>query len=529
MGLERVEAELEKIRGPAKAAGLLQRGRISDHTDEGAAAFDRPLSEPILPPGAELAMGKGVPRWIHDMLARRQELNTQFYQLVDALVMAFALIAAHTVRFFGTRWFHLPYPIDPFRNYQWLLLILMPFGPIFLDLQGFYRSPLNKTIWKSFVQILRTLVYLSLMVGACVIFLRLPLTSRAVPLLFMLIVTVALLVKERLVVRGIRRRAARGELRERVLLAGVPEDIAALESSLSAEETLLLNITDRIDIEEQPISDLVEAMHRHAVSRVIFAASHGRLDRVEAAIGACEVEGVSAWLVANFIQTSIAKPDFDAFGGRPMLVFRSTPEVSWALAVKRVIDALGAALLIVVFALPMLLVALGIRLTSKGPIIFKQMRAGKYGKPFVMYKFRSMSSDAEMRRAELLPFNQMSGPVFKVDNDPRITPLGRWLRRTSMDELPQFFNVLAGHMSLVGPRPLPIYEVENFEHRAQRRRLSVKPGLTCLWQISGRNQVKDFSDWVKLDLQYIDHWSLGLDFKILLRTVPAVLFGFGAK
>ena len=163
------------------------------------------------------------------------------------------------------------------------------------------------------------------------------------------------------------------------------------------------------------------------------------------------------------------------------------------------------------------------------PVVFKQERAGKNGKPFVMYKFRSMSSDAEMRRAELLPFNQMRGPVFKVEADPRITPLGRWLRRTSMDELPQLFNVLKGNMSLVGPRPLPLYEVEKFENTAQRRRLSVKPGLTCLWQISGRNQVKDFSDWVTLDLEYIDHWSLGLDLKILLRTIPTVLFGLGAK
>ena len=135
----------------------------------------------------------------------------------------------------------------------------------------------------------------------------------------------------------------------------------------------------------------------------------------------------------------------------------------------------------------------------------------------------------EMRRAELLPFNQMRGPVFKVAEDPRITPLGRWLRRTSMDETPQLLNVLKGNMSLVGPRPLPLYEVEKFENTAQRRRLSVKPGLTCLWQISGRNQVMDFSDWVKLDLEYIDRWSLGLDFKILFRTVPAVLFGLGAK
>jgi lipopolysaccharide/colanic/teichoic acid biosynthesis glycosyltransferase len=175
------------------------------------------------------------------------------------------------------------------------------------------------------------------------------------------------------------------------------------------------------------------------------------------------------------------------------------------------------------------LAALVIKFTSPGPIIFRQQRGGKNGKPFTMYKFRTMHSDAEMRRAELEAFNQMSGPVFKIDRDPRITRFGRWLRKTSVDELPQLLNILQGSMSLVGPRPLPLYEVEKFENTAQRRRLSVKPGLTCLWQISGRNEVKEFSDWVRLDLEYIDNWSLWLDCKILLRTIPAVLFGSGAK
>jgi exopolysaccharide biosynthesis polyprenyl glycosylphosphotransferase len=463
------------------------------------------------------------------MIARRQELNTQYHQLVDSLMMALSLFAAHILRAEGTYWFHLPYPIEPFRSYQWLLLVIMPFGPIFLDLQGFYRSPLEKTLWKSFVQIMRMMIYLGLIVGCCVIFLRLPLTSRAVPLLFLVIATVALLIKDQLSKRRVRRRAARGQLRERVLLAGVPEDIVALEKSLSLEESLRLNVVERIDIQSRPISDLVEAMHRHAVARVVFAASHGQLDRVEQAIGACEIEGVPAWLLANFIHTSIAKPDFDAFGDRPMLVFRSTPDVSWALLVKRVIDTLGAFAALIFFSIPMLVAAIAIKLTSEGPIIFKQMRAGKHGRPFVMYKIRTMWSDAEMRRSELLPYNQMRGPVFKVEEDPRVTPIGRWLRRTSIDETPQLLNVLRGHMSLVGPRPLPIYEVENFENTAQRRRLSVKPGVTCLWQISGRNKLHDFSEWVKLDLDYIDNWSLGLDIKILLRTVPAVLLGKGAS
>lgn len=463
------------------------------------------------------------------MLARKQELNTQLQQLIDAFLLALSLIAAHILRSYGTDWFHLENPIGPFSEEQWLLVAIMPFGPILLDLQGFYQSPLTKSRWKSFVQALRAMVYLSIVVSACVIFLRLPLPNRTTPLLFIAIGILVLLVKERIMIAIIQRRARRGELRERILLAGVPEDIAALERSFTPDQRLLMNIAERIDIETQPISDLVAAMHRHAVTRVIFAAAHSQLNRVEQAIGACEVEGVPAWLVADFIQTAIAKPDFDAFAGRPMLVFRSTPEVSWALLVKAIIDRVGALLALVVFAIPMIIAAAVIRVTSRGPAIFRQERAGKHGKPFTMYKFRSMENDAEMRRAELLPFNQMQGPVFKVDDDPRVTPFGHWMRRTSFDELPQLINVLLGDMSLVGPRPLPVYEVEKFENTAQRRRLSVKPGLTSQWQISGRNEVKDFSDWVRLDLDYIDRWSLGLDLKILLRTIPAVLFGFGAK
>lgn len=463
------------------------------------------------------------------MLARRQELNTQLQVLIDGFLLAVSLWVAWVLRYYSTSWFNLRDTVDPFHNYHWLFIVIMPFGPILLDLQGFYLSPLSKTRWRSLVQIVRAMIGLSIIVSACVIFMRLPLINRAVPLLFILIGTVVLLVKERLMVAHLKRRAMRGEQREPVLLAGLPQDLAALERSFTPEQQVLIEVVGRIDIDQQPISDLVEAMHKHAVSRVIFAAGHSRLNRVEEAISACEVEGVPAWLVADFIQTSIAKPDFDAFAGRPMLVFRSTPEVSWALLIKRSIDIMGSALALLIFVIPMAVVALMIRLTSTGPVIFRQRRAGQFGKPFVMYKFRSMTDDAEMRRAELEPFNQMSGPVFKVESDPRITPLGRWLRRTSFDELPQLWNVLTGNMSLVGPRPLPVYEVEKFENTAQRRRLSVKPGLTCLWQISGRNQVRDFSDWVRLDLDYIDRWSLALDFKILVRTIPAVILGLGAK
>jgi exopolysaccharide biosynthesis polyprenyl glycosylphosphotransferase len=192
-------------------------------------------------------------------------------------------------------------------------------------------------------------------------------------------------------------------------------------------------------------------------------------------------------------------------------------------------DFCGALVALAIVAIPLLLVAVLVKLTSPGPIFFRQQRSGLNGRPFILYKFRTMVTNAEQMKHELAAMNEMSGPVFKLTNDPRITPLGRFLRKFSIDEFPQLFNVLRGEMSLVGPRPLPVDEVKRFHDLAHRRRLSVKPGLTCLWQISGRNNVKDFKDWVRLDLEYIDNWSLWLDCKILCRTVPVVLIGLGAK
>ena len=197
------------------------------------------------------------------------------------------------------------------------------------------------------------------------------------------------------------------------------------------------------------------------------------------------------------------------------------------MLVKRVMDVFLALLLTVVFSPVMLLTAILIKLTSPGPVLFKQERCGLNGRPFMMDKFRSMVDNAEQLRFELESLNEMDGPVFKSSRDPRVTAIGKLIRRFSIDEFPQLYNVLRGDMSLVGPRPPLPQEVSKYK-RWQRRRLSMKPGITCLWQISGRNEVS-FEDWMKLDLAYIDNWSLLLDLKILLRTVPAVLFGRGAK
>jgi exopolysaccharide biosynthesis polyprenyl glycosylphosphotransferase len=251
---------------------------------------------------------------------------------------------------------------------------------------------------------------------------------------------------------------------------------------------------------------------------------------VEKAIQACELEGVEAWLIADFFKTNISRTMFDDLAGRPMLVFHSAPDISFRTAVKRLVDIFGATAFLLAFGWNLsLLFAILVKRSSPGAIFFRQKRAGLHGEPFTMLKFRTMVSDAEQRKKELEQFNEMTGPVFKVTNDPRVTAVGRFLRKYSFDEWPQVWNVLRGEMSLVGPRPLPVDEVERFDDLAHRRRLSVKPGLTCLWQVSGRNNVRDFRDWVRLDLEYIDNWSLWLDFKILVRTIPVVLVGTGAK
>jgi exopolysaccharide biosynthesis polyprenyl glycosylphosphotransferase len=212
-----------------------------------------------------------------------------------------------------------------------------------------------------------------------------------------------------------------------------------------------------------------------------------------------------------------------------VLVFRRGTGTSWPQLAKQIVDLAGAMVAVVLLSPVMLAAAIAIKMTSPGPVLFRQQRAGLNGKPFVMYKFRSMVTNAEQMKQELARLNEMSGPVFKVTDDPRVTKVGKFLRKRSIDEFPQLFNVLRLEMSLVGPRPLPLEEVRRFDDLSHRRRLSVRPGLTCTWQVSGRNDVKDFKDWVRMDLEYIDKWSLRLDFSILWRTIWVVLLGTGAR
>ncbi len=462
------------------------------------------------------------------MLGRRQEFNLKLIQILDSVLLALAFWAAYALRTHGTTVFGWT-PIPALEKFYWQMLLIVPFTPLVLERSGFYTHPAQKNTVRSLTQLAQGLLIIVLLTSVFVAFGQRAAESRAVVLLFPLIAIPALMLRELLVKQWLRKQISKGRWKERVILAGPPLDVEKLLASFTAAQIAELDIVDRIDISVEPVSRLVIALHEKSVERVIFAAAHVHLNRIEEAVNACEIEGVEAWLWANFIQTSIARPTFDAMGGKAMLVFRCTPEVSWALFVKSLMDKVGALIAIAFGLLIMIPTWIAIRIVSPGPAIFTQMRSGRHGHPFKMYKFRTMCTDAEQKQQELQAMNQMSGPVFKVERDPRIFPLGRWLRKLSIDELPQLFNVLIGDMSLVGPRPLPVYEVEKFADPAHRRRLSMKPGITCLWQISGRNEIKEFDQWVELDLKYIDNWSLWLDISILVRTIPAVLLGSGAK
>jgi exopolysaccharide biosynthesis polyprenyl glycosylphosphotransferase len=213
--------------------------------------------------------------------------------------------------------------------------------------------------------------------------------------------------------------------------------------------------------------------------------------------------------------------------GIPLLTFTNTPGAVFPLFIKWLADVVGSALLLVVLSPLLLLTGLAVWLSSKGPMLYTQRRCGLNGRTFTLYKFRTMYLGADQRLDEVAYLNEVNGPAFKAKRDPRATPIGRWLRRWSLDELPQLVNVLKGEMSLVGPRPPIPEEVAKYE-RWQRRRLSMKPGITGLWQVSGRAGIDNFDEWIAFDLRYIDQWSLWLDFKILVKTIPAVLFARGA-
>ena len=275
-----------------------------------------------------------------------------------------------------------------------------------------------------------------------------------------------------------------------------------------------------------PVSELQTILREQVVDEIVFAVGSESLAELEEVFLLCDQEGVRTRVVVDFFPHVNSTVSLDRFGGTPLLTFSAAPDDELRLLAKRLTDIAAAAFGLLLLSPFMAAIAALIRITSPGPAIFRQVRCGLNGRRFVFYKFRSMCRDAEALKASLAHLNTRE-TVFKIPLDPRLTPLGRYLRKFSIDEWPQLWNVLRGDMSLVGPRPAVPNEVDQYK-LWQRRRLRMRPGLTCLWAVSGRDSV-DFETWMKLDMQYIDNWSLALDWKIVLRTIPRVLVGHGAN
>jgi exopolysaccharide biosynthesis polyprenyl glycosylphosphotransferase len=433
-----------------------------------------------------------------------------------------------------------PTPLHPFDRYLVLLLLILPFWAVMLYSAGFYRShrtlPLAEEIWAATKVSIGGTAILALLVYG----LHLEFVSRWLLVVFAA-VNFALLATEKVALRIVSRMVrARGYNFRTVLLVGTGQKAAQLADFLEAHPHWGFRVVGYLDDDNGGeirranrwpslgrITDLEGVLLREVVDELVFVIEKGKLGVYEEALMVAERHGVRAHVSLDIFPHVLARPVLEELDGIPLLSFTTTPSNPTQLVIKRAID-LVVSLALFVLTLPIqLLAVIAIKLTSHGPVFFPQVRCGLNGRHFTLLKFRTMNADAEQRLLEISHLNEMSGPVFKATKDPRLTPVGRLLRRLSIDELPQLLNVIRGDMSLVGPRPPLPEEVARYEPW-QHRRLSMSPGLTCLWQVSGRNEV-DFDRWMALDLKYIDTWSPMLDLKILLKTVPAVLSGRGAR
>ncbi len=275
------------------------------------------------------------------------------------------------------------------------------------------------------------------------------------------------------------------------------------------------------------IEDIREVLKNNVVDEVIVAVPRSMINQISMIFSACEEEGVKLRLMADIYDFNIARMQLDLIGDTPLLSFEPVSQNANELLLKRLFDIIMVLMVMPILLLVTLVVAIAIKMDSPGPVFFTQRRVGFRKRLFPMIKFRSMYIDAEERLKEIEHLNEAEGPIFKISNDPRVTRVGKFIRKTSIDELPQLFNVFLGHMSLVGPRPMSIRDVDLFDKSVQRKRFSVVPGLTGLWQVSGRSNLP-FDKWLELDLTYIDHWSFKLDMTILIKTIPVILKGEGA-
>jgi exopolysaccharide biosynthesis polyprenyl glycosylphosphotransferase len=464
--------------------------------------------------------------------------------VVDVIALVASFCGAYWIRdtlLFSLMpdWF--PKPLFDFRDYVWMNAVILPTWTVLFYAFRLYDPSRLATFRRIPLDIAKASgLGLVLLIGLTY-FLKVQDISRSFMVVFGL-TSFILISSVRLILRtSLQRHGHAKYILKNVLIVGTGEkaqDFARLIDrhrkwgfhllGLVAENRVG-NYSDRAGEYKVigNLGDLEWICKNNVVDEVIFVVPGKILTEMEDLFLLCEELGVNARLAIGIFPHLIARATLDEFSNVPLLTFTTRPTDWAALTIKRAVDFL-IAWTALIFAMPLwVLIGVMIKIDSRGPILFCQERCGLNGRRFTMYKFRSMTSDAEVRMHEVASLNELKGPVFKMRNDPRITRFGKLLRKTSFDEVPQLLNVIKGDMSIVGPRPALPSEIEKYE-RWQRRRLSMKPGLTCIWVIRGRNAVP-FDEWMKLDLEYIDNWSLWLDLQLMIKTFPALLSGRGAS
>ncbi len=427
-------------------------------------------------------------------------------------------------------------------EYIWLFPVLSFLWILFLYLSGMYNSFRFKTI-SQVILIIYQSAYLSFLSFAGIIYLlKIPHISRLFMLLIFLVVSLLLTIEKLLLIAIFRRLRKKGFNYRNILIVGTGKMARSFVKWIKENREFGLNIIGLVDAEKERVGEIIEGYpvigtledipeicKNNTLDQVLFVVPYSWFGQLEEPMNYLKTVGIKMNIAMHYFSHRLGRLIQTEFLGVPMLTFDSTPERRlFAFMIKRVMDIIISATALILLSPIFLITAVLIKITSDGPVLFVQERGSLNGRKFKLYKFRTMKVNAEKELEQLKAMNEMKGPVFKIENDPRITKIGKILRKFSIDELPQLWNVLKGDMSIVGPRPPLLSEVQQYKDW-QRRRLSMRPGLTCLWQVSGRNKITDFDEWARLDLEYIDNWSLWLDIKIMLKTIPVVIFGIGAK
>ena len=467
------------------------------------------------------------------MLRKSFRFQSELAAFLDAVLVCATLLAALVTHKVLAWLFPDTFAtFDMFWSNSWLYVLVVPVWGFVLDFSGVYRQFVGLAPARQARQIARAgLLSFAVLLGLLYV-LRLHMVPRTI--LGIHCAYSILAVSLRAIY--LQPFLLRLESRRRLLLVGDPARVDVLRDWLChPDRARFFEIVGFLPPAGVPppdgfaspgtLDDFSAILHSTVVDAVLMIPDGISTSQIGLWIRQCETEGIEAWLLPEFLRTHLAEATLDELAGEPMILFSTTSKSSWALMFKRVLDLVLAGLALVILAPLLLGIWIAIRATSPGPAFFVQRRSTLRGRTFGMVKFRTMVANAEQIRNELEHRNEVSGPVFKMKDDPRITPVGRWLRRYSLDELPQLWNVLKGDMAIVGPRPPIPAEVEKYEPW-QRRRLSMRSGCTCLWQIGERNNLP-FEEWMRLDLKYIDTWSLALDFEIMFKTVGAILRGTG--